>query len=488
MKKKRFSIFRRISILVFVLITGLCILFISITYLSTTNFHLASTQLLNKDVAGHIAQFTSPFGQDSINTKKADSVFYNAMVLSPSAEVYFLDTSGKVIAYHAPKSALKRWTLPLANIKKLIASKGQEFIKGPDPKDPLEDKIFSAVEVKGKKRNLGYIYVILGSNKNVTNLLFSSYVSNFLVKVLCLIIVSSIVAAFIYLKRIERSFNDMMLVLNRFQNGDLQARFKIKEKNELSDITQVFNNLADLLVFNIDRLKKSEKERKDFIANISHDLRTPLAIARGYIETLVIKKDTEELSLSEHENYVQIALNKIKQVDEMVSQLFELSRIESVEFKAAKEPFVLSEIVQETVKTFQLAAAQKSIDLKCTRCQYHVWINADVSMMERVVQNLIDNAVNNTPENGIIQISVIVENNQLVLKIQNTGDPLPDNLLEWINNSKDESTLSAKWSSRSGVGLLIVKKILQLHESSLKAYTDNTDGNTFTFGMPVYNQ
>ncbi|MEJ7680998.1 MAG: HAMP domain-containing sensor histidine kinase [Segetibacter sp.] len=184
---------------------------------------------------------------------------------------------------------------------------------------------------------------------------------------------------------------------------------------------------------------------------------------------------------------MQIALNKIKRVDKMVDELFELSRIESVEFKAAKEPFVLSEIVQEMVKIFQLAASQKNIDLKCIQCQYLVWIDADVSMMERVVQNLVDNAVNNTPENGIIQVSVIVENNKLFFKIHNTGSPLPNDLLEWINKSEEESKLTADWSSRSGVGLLIVKKILQLHDSSLQAHTDNT-GNTFTFGMPIYNQ
>jgi len=488
MKKGSLSVFRRISILVFTIITGLCILFITITYLSTTNFHQASTQLLNKDVATHIAQFTSPFEHDTINTKKADSVFYNAMVLSPGAEVYFLDTNGNVIAYHAKKSELKQLALPLTNIKKLIASKGEAYIKGTDPKDPLNNKIFSAAEVKGKSKNLGYIYVILASNKSVSNLLFSSYIGNFLIQVFSVIILFSIFIAFIYFRRIERSYNDVMIVLERFQNGDLNARFKTKEHNDLAEITLAFNKMADLLVYNINRLTKSEKERKNFITNISHDLLTPLSIARGYIETLVIKKNTDDLSQSEQETYVNIILNKIKQMDEMVNQLFELSRMESVEFKAAKEPFVLSEIVQETVKIFQLSASLKNIDLKCTKCQYHVWIDADVSMMERVVQNLLQNAVNNTPENGTIQISVAVESKELIFKIQNTGPSLSEDLLAWINNPEEEGLLTTDWSSSSGVGLLIVKKILQLHGSSLKAITDNNTGNIFSFSMPVYNQ
>ncbi|HZH01321.1 MAG TPA: hypothetical protein VEY32_09580, partial [Flavisolibacter sp.] len=116
MKEKNFSIFRRIIILVFSLITILGILFIVITYFATTNYHQASTQLLNKDVAAHIAKFTSPFENGTVNKKKADSVFYNAMVLSPSSEVYFLDTAGKVVAYHASEKEIKLWKVPLTNI------------------------------------------------------------------------------------------------------------------------------------------------------------------------------------------------------------------------------------------------------------------------------------------------------------------------------------------------------------------------------------
>ncbi len=153
MKAKKFTIFRRISILFFTIITALCLLFIGITYYSTTNYHQASTQLLNKDVAAHIAKFTSPFENDGINKQKADSVFHDAMVISPSAEVYFLDTVGKVIAFHLNENKIEQWQLPLQNIKELIASKGEKYITGPDPRDPTNPKIFSAAEVKGKSKD-----------------------------------------------------------------------------------------------------------------------------------------------------------------------------------------------------------------------------------------------------------------------------------------------------------------------------------------------
>lgn len=487
MKTKNLSIFTRISILVFSLITALCLLFIALTYLSTNRFHQASTQLLNKDVAAHIAEFTSPFNSNGINKRKADSVFHDAMVLSPSAEVYFLDTSGKVIAFHANEKEVKQWNLPLENIRKLITSKGSIYIKGTDPRDPENDKIFSAAEVKSTSENLGYIYVILGSNEKVTGMLYNGYLGNLLAKAICVIIVLSIILSFIYLNRLQKNYNHVVHVLQRFESGDLEARFKLQEQHELTPITQAFNKMADLLLYNINRLTKSEKERKDFITHISHDLKTPLAIARGYTETLFLKRADKELSNEEMELCLQMILTKIQQTDTMVNQLFELSRVESVEFKAAKEPFVLSEIVQETVNVFQLLSSQKKVTLKCTQCQYHVWVNADVSMMERVIQNLVDNAVNNTPENGTVSVSLAVDKNTLIFRIQNTGSPLPHELLQWINNSKEENILDANWSSRSGIGFRIIKKILQLHNSTLIAYTENDSGNIFTFSLPIYN-
>lgn len=489
MKERQFSIFRRITILVFSLITVLGLLFIAITYFATTHYHQASTQLLNKDVAAHIAEFTSPFEKNGINKQKADSVFKNAMVISPSAQIYFLDTGGKVIAFYAPQKDIKLWKIALENIKKYIAEKGKDYIKAPDPKDPLEPKIFSAAEVTGTEGKLGYIYVILGSNQseNVMDVLLRSHISNLAIKAFVTILLLSIILSLFYLYRIRKSFNRMIDVLEKFEAGDITARFKIKNDDELAPVTHAFNKMADLLSYNINSLTKAEQERKDFIANVSHDLKTPLAIARGFTETLLIKKEGGDLSEQQRQEYVQLILIKIEQVETMVKQLFELSKIEAAEFKALKEPFVLSEIAQETITTFQLMAQEKEVKLICAQCQYHVWINADIHMMERVVQNLVDNAVKSTTKGGKILAYLEVENKELIFKIENTGDPLPEDLLNWINNFNGQDSLSIARPAKLGLGLLIVQKMLYMHGTTLKASAKDSTTNIFSFRIPVYN-
>lgn len=488
MKTRQFNIFRKIAILIFALITTLCLLFIFITYFATTHFYQASTQLLNKDVAAHIAKFSSPFERDGINKRKADSVFQNAMVLSPSAEVYFLDTTGKVIAFHASKSDIRLWNLPTDHIKNYLASKGQAYIKGPDPRDPDNPKIFSASEVLYHSKKIGYIYVILGSNeyRNVSQMLFSSHVSNLAIEAFCIVILFSIIISFMYLRNMQKSFNRMLAVLERFEDGDFQARFKIKEQHELAPFTEGFNRMADLLVYNINRLTQLENSRKDFIAHISHDLRTPLAIARGYAETLVIKKAAGTLAAKDLDDYIQMILDKIFQVEHLVNMLFELTKIESSEFKLNNEPFVLSEIVQETVNTFQLNAEAKKITLECTQCQYHVWVNADVHMMERVIQNLLENAVKNTPVSGVIQVGLSVDKNDLTCKIQNTGNPLSPELMDWINDTGKNSAVHLEKPTKSGLGLTIIKKILHLHGSVLRVDIANDSAIIFSFSLPIY--
>jgi len=489
MKEKGFGIFRRMVILVFSLISILGFLFIIITYLATTHYHKASTQLLNKDIAAHIAEFTSPFNKNGFNKSKADSVFHHAMVINPSVEVYFLDTAGTVIAFNSPPNEVLLKTIPVENIKKYIAAQGQKYITAPDPKAPAESKIFSAAEVIDNKRNLGYIYVILGSNRSqdIMNMILGAHISNLAITVFVAIILLSVIISIFSLSSIQKSFKRMIDVLRRFEGGDYSARFVTKEKDDLAPVTQAFNKMADLLSYNINSLTKSEQDRKDFIAIISHDLRTPLSIARGYAETLLIKKESDEITPPQQNDYILLILQKIHQVEIMVQQLFELSKIDAAEFKPNMEPFVLSEIVQEIINTFQLRAYEKNISLRCTECQYHVWVNADIGMTERVVQNLIDNALKSTPAGGSIQISIQVDNKQLMFSIANEGSALPDDLLLWINNAGGDKSLLKKRPAKLGLGLLIVQKMLMLHGSFLEAYTHEGSRNIFLFSLPIYN-
>lgn len=481
MKLRSTGIFSRIGFFVFFVITALGVLFVVITYTATSEYYRASTQLLNKDIAEHIAKLSSPFTQEGINKKKADSVFYNTMIFSPNTEVYFLDTAGKVMYYHAPDSLIKQRQVPLDNIKTYLSDPTHE-IENTDPRDPSTPKIFSAAPVLIGNQRIGYIYVILASReyRNVAEFVFRSRVGGWATKVFFIIILATVIFSLLYASRLQRRFNHVVNVLDQFKEGDLNVRFNIGAKDEFFPIADAFNKMVAMLDSNFSRLKLLEDERKTFLANISHDLRTPLAVARGYTETLLMENTA---SRKEQEGHLDMILNKIMQVEKLVLQLFELSKMESVNFTPQKEPFVLSEILQEVIKGAEFQAKKKNIQIICENCEDSTLINADISMMERVLQNLLENAVKYTDDNGHISVSLSREPDKLIILLENSGKLLSGQLLNWINHT-DEDIMSRP--KQAGLGLALVKRILQLHRFSLEAGNRNAQVNYFVIYMDVY--
>lgn len=485
MKPGRTSIFSRIIPLFAGMVTCLGLVFIAITYVVATNYNESATQLLNKDVAGHIATFTSPFTAAGINHKKADSVFYDAMVLSPSSEVYFLDTEGVVVDYHPSAQPVRQLKLPLQQLQAYIAAGGKQYIKGPDPRDPGHDKIFSAAVVQRNGKTIGYIYVILAGAeaRSVAALLLSNNVLLLLLLALPCVILASVFLSFLYVRRIQRRFNKVVAVLDRFQQGDFEARFPIHLQDGLSPVKNAFNTMADMLVYHINQLTKSEADRKTFIAGITHDLRNPLSVAGGFAETLLIQAGNGTLSTENQHAYATLILQKIQKVENMVEQLHQLSALESAAFEPRREPFMFSELLQQVAEPLRLQASEKRITIDCADCTDDAYILADVSMMERVIQNLLVNAVAYSPYNTTVQVRLLRLPGTLCCRIENVAPPLPPALLEWLADTRNQVQPG---NLRPAVGLSIVRRILNLHQYTLTAA--NGGGKVvIEFCMPVFN-
>jgi signal transduction histidine kinase len=480
MKTRSTGIFRRIGVLIFAIVSALSILFIVVTYMATTDYYQSSTQILNKEVAAHIAKFSSPYGPGGIDKRKADSVFYNAMIISPNVEVYFLDTTGKVLYYHAADSLIKVRQVPLENVRQYLKTPTTQ-ITDVDPKDPDHPKIFSAAEVWNGKQMIGYIYVILVSKeyRNVADVVFRSKAGGLAIKVFIIVILTTLIFSLLYTSRLQGRFNRVIAVLNRFKDGDLNVRFDADTKDEFFPISEAFNKMASMLEANFNQQRELENDRRNFLVNISHDLRTPLAVARGYAETLLIQKGETSSLEGKH---LELVNSKIQMVEKLVLQLFELSKMESVNFVPVKEPFIFSEILQEVIAGAELQARQKNITIHCLNCEDPAYIKADAGMMERVVQNLLENAVKYTDLNGSISITLSQEKNQLLVGITNNGPQLPPELIEWINTEGD---VLAKRPAQTGLGMALVKQILKLHDFSIAAGVMG-DENYFLLKLDEY--
>jgi len=195
------------------------------------------------------------------------------------------------------------------------------------------------------------------------------------------------------------------------------------DQSDLSVLAETFNDMADTLVDNIEKLKSVENLRRELVANISHDLRTPLAITLGYAETLLIKN--EDLSPEERNKYLNIIFNSTEKLSNLVAQLFEYSKLEANQVEPQKEPFHISELAQDVYGKYQLLAEKKGIQIQLECEPDTPLVFADISLVERAIQNLMDNALKFTPENGSVTIQIESYPKHVKVTIKDTGIGIP---------------------------------------------------------------
>ncbi|UCG66343.1 MAG: two-component sensor histidine kinase, partial [Deltaproteobacteria bacterium] len=235
----------------------------------------------------------------------------------------------------------------------------------------------------------------------------------------------------------------------------------------------------------IEQLRKSDAVRRELVANVSHDLRTPLATLQGYIETLLLKEDS--LTEEERRNYLEIAINHCKRLSELVTELLELAKLDSDEISLHREAFNLSELVQDVVQKFQLNAKEKHISIVTEAEKELPFVNADIALIERALENLIGNAIHYTSQGGSISLVLSPEKEDISVRVSDTGQGIPKEELPHIFNRFYQLDKSRKGEpGHSGLGLAITKRILELHDRSIEVTSVLNAGTTFTFGLPVH--
>ncbi len=224
----------------------------------------------------------------------------------------------------------------------------------------------------------------------------------------------------------------------------------------------------------------SFNSKKEIIANISHDLNTPLTIIQGYTETLKMKM--RYAPVEEKEKYLKIILENTKKLSTLVGQLSKYSKMDTYHMKLSKKPFSMIDLMEQTKQEYNILTAKKNIQLTNEYAKNTSLVLADVFLIKRVIQNLLDNAITYTPNNGKIIIRVSNLNKQIMVEVIDSGPGI----------SKDEQVLifdryqKNKNSLGGGLGLSIVKRILELHQSTIQVKSQPGKGSCFNFTLPVY--
>jgi signal transduction histidine kinase len=219
------------------------------------------------------------------------------------------------------------------------------------------------------------------------------------------------------------------------------------------------------------------------VANVSHDLRTPIASLHGYLETLLLKEG--QLSREEQRTYLQIALNHSEKLAALVADLFELARLDSGEIRIHDEPFMLAELVQDVLLKFQLASQRSGVTLDADFPKDLPFVSADIKLIERVLDNLVENALRHTASGGTVKVLLRPQGEAVTVQVADTGRGIPEVDLNRIFDRFYQAHEGDRSSNDgAGLGLAIAKRILELHGITIAVDSEVGVGTTFRFALP----
>ncbi|MDH5424662.1 MAG: HAMP domain-containing histidine kinase [Gammaproteobacteria bacterium] len=471
------------------LLLALSTIFISFTIKSLPALIQEVNQQLNIDLANNIVNEKKLLINNHINKEALQSVFMGLMLVNPMIEVYLLDPHGKILAYSAPENTVLRQQINLTPVIKLMSGKATLPVTGNDPRHLDKDKAFSVAAITQNNSLQGYLYIILSSQAydSVFQLLESSYIFRLLLLSTLISLFFTSVAGIIILKHIIKRLHLLNHAIESFKQHNfkklqqLPARFDGSPGDEIDQLGSSFREMSERISQQVKLLEHNDASRRELIANVSHDLRTPLASMQGYLETLLLKHNT--LSTDENKSYLNTALQHSNHLKKLISELFELSTLENNTAELHFEPFSMSELVQDVTQQFNLKARQKQIEITACIPEQAAFVSADISLIQRLLENLIENAIKYTPAGGKIDISLINNNDQVTTSISDSGDGISEADLPFIFDRFYRAD-KQRQTEGTGLGLAIVKRIIQLHNSKIDIHSAPKHGTTLSFHLP----
>lgn len=288
-------------------------------------------------------------------------------------------------------------------------------------------------------------------------------------------LIISFLLGYILSKRITSPLKQMTDAARKISSGNWRTRIHLKGSDEVTVLADSFNQM-------VDNLENLEKMRRDFIANVSHELRTPMTSINGFIEGILDGTIPE----NKQEYYLNIVKDEVKRLYRLVSDLLDIARMESGETKVNFTSFDICEVIRLSVIQLQQFIERKNINFRANFEQESMLVYADRDAIQRVMINLIHNAIKFTPEEG--NISVLVRNvkGKAEITVSDTGQGIPPEDIPFVFDRFHKADKSRSQDKTSvGLGLYIVKNILKAHNENITVESEYGKGTTFTFYLPM---
>lgn len=487
------TLFAKLSTALLVIVALMGSVFFVVDRINTRLYYEELTQRLNAPIAMYVTGQRQLIRNGVPDLDSLRDLAGHAMVINPTAEIYLLDTEGTILGHGLPPETIMRDRVDLAPLKKLIEGAAPMPIRGDDPRSGSTRKVFSAFEVVSGDKLEGYLYVVLGGKtyEALSRDIGSSYVGKISFFAVMAIVVAAATIGLLVFSLLTRRLKKLSEEMRRVSDSgfDLAPKLVVDsaDGDEIDQLAHSFVTMSGKIKEQLAQLKENDNLRRELVSNISHDLRTPLSAMQGYLETLIIKGKT--LSEEERTRYLKIARRHTIRLGSLIGDLFELSKLESASVTPQLEAFSVPELVQDIAQEFQLEAEKKGITLSINLDTNTAFTIGDIGLIQRVLENLVRNAIRFTPAGGEVTLSISERPQTVAVAVSDTGPGIPDKdiprIFDRFYRSEQGETERA---DSTGLGLAIVKRILDLHKSRITVVSKLDAGTRFEFELPLHRQ
>ena len=301
----------------------------------------------------------------------------------------------------------------------------------------------------------------------------------------------AILSSLLIARMLTRRLGRLSGAMDKFRQSGFTEPPELREKDdpdrpgdEVAQLGRTFSDMARRIVEQMRELKRMDSMRRELLADISHDLRTPLTSMQGHLEALVRKEAT--LSTDEKREYLEIAARQARRMAKLVGKLLELAKLEAHHVTLDPDVFALADVLQDVVQKFSMAAIEKGVRLHSEMPERLPLAYGDIGLLERVLDNLVENALQHTPAGGTVSVRLASTRQSVAVEVADTGSGIaPDDLPRIFDRFFRGEGSRPSASASAGLGLAIVKSILELHGTEIHVASTVGAGATFRFEIPA---
>ena len=342
------------------------------------------------------------------------------------------------------------------------------------PKETAIDDIFViAVSVKSLRDSAGNEYAAFINLRFTPVNAVQHTRSVQYIYIAIVVVFSAIVFSFFFSSKIARPLERMTVSAEKMANGDYSTEFKVEGYRETRRLAQTLN-------YAVDEISQTDKLQRELIANVSHDLRTPLTLISGYAEMM------RDIPGENNPENTQVIIDETKRLTTLVNDMLDFSKFNSGFEEPKLNPFNLTESVKSVIDRYSELVRQKDYRFVFSASE-EVTVIADERMILQVIYNLINNAINYTGEDKTVIIEQTVIDDEIVkISVSDTGNGIPEDVITQIWNRYYKVDKSHKRAvTGSGLGLSIVSRLLQLHSAEYGVESSVNAGSTFWFKLKI---